>query len=237
MRVFFALRIILLPGFFFTGTCCYGFAISLLSPIEVPPGFPSAYVFRLSILTGVHKNVYGLDLGLIGNVTRERFVGSAFSGLYNYTGSAFIAGAQIAGLSNYNSGDSTIIGLQISGLSNVNRGKGIHVGYQLAGLSCYSPEMVVVGAQACLLYSRAKAVAGLQLGLIVNADYALYIQAGAIAIAKTVIMEQAGGILIAEKVYGAQVGLVSISDRVVGFQFGMYTFAQNFSGMQLGLVN
>src|SRR6476620_11643640 len=81
-------------------------AVSILPPLQFPPEDFSVVGVRASLLWGRHRDVYGVDLGLIGNQTKQDFVGVGVSGGFNWT-----------------QGTTTILGLQLAGLANVNTQK------------------------------------------------------------------------------------------------------------------
>ena len=90
-------------------------SISIVSPIQFPSQDFTVTGARLSVLWGTHRDIYGLDLGVIGNITKENFVGMGISGIFNLTeGKTTILGLQAAGLANVNTKEAKIIGLQIA---------------------------------------------------------------------------------------------------------------------------
>lgn len=140
-------------------------SVSVLPPVQFPSSEYSVSGLRLSALWGDHRDVYGLDLGLVGNMTEQRFVGAAVSGIFNYTkGDTTIILAQIAGLANLNVQKTNVYGLQAAIGMNKNdaESKLVGVGLSLINLS---PNMDVYGLQVGL-YNKSRSVYGLQLGLI-----------------------------------------------------------------------
>src|SRR5665213_862257 len=72
-------------------------AIAIVPPVQFPPDDFNVAGARISVIWGHHRNVYGLDLGVIGNMTDQDFVGIGISGLFNLTpGTTDIVGLQLA---------------------------------------------------------------------------------------------------------------------------------------------
>lgn len=152
--------------------------VSIVPPIEFPPYDFDITGVRVSALWGSHRNVYGFDFGLLGNMTNGQMTGVAASGLFNY-----------------NQGMTTAIGLQAAGLANVNINKARVYGVQVAAFNSNKAESVVVGLQVGLVnlagytdirglqvgvYNRAHDVAGFQVGLINQCDSLHGLQIGLI---------------------------------------------------------
>src|SRR5690606_28112402 len=73
-------------------------SVSVVPPAQFPPSDFSVTGIRASVLWGHHRNMYGVDLGLVGNITDQTFTGIAVSGLFNYTtGTTTAVGTQLAG--------------------------------------------------------------------------------------------------------------------------------------------
>lgn len=137
--------------------------LSAAAPVQVPPSDFSVIGARTSLLWGNHRDVYGVDLGALGNITQGSFGGIAVSGLFNWNqGTATVVGLQFAGVTNVNINQSRILGLQAS-LVNVNAAESSLVGAGL-GLTNHSPHQSVYGVQLSL-YNRAREVYGFQVGL------------------------------------------------------------------------
>ncbi len=148
-------------------------ASAAMSPLSlaVVPGiqFPSEeYTVtgaRLSLLWGRHHGVYGLDFGVLGNVTDQKFNGIALSGLFNLTnGDTTIIALQFAGLTNVNTSKTHVFGLQLAAIANINRAESEVAGLQLA-LVNLSSFTKVYGFQIGL-YNTALDVYGLQIGVV-----------------------------------------------------------------------
>ena len=141
-------------------------AVSIVPPVQFPPEDFSITGARLSFLWGHHRDLYGVDLGLLGNITDQEFTGIALSGVFNYTkGTTTILGAQIAGVTNINNNKTSVYGLQMALGLNSNIATSTVVGLQAALLGNLSPFTDIYGVQLGL-YNKAQSVYGLQLGLV-----------------------------------------------------------------------
>lgn len=141
-------------------------SVSIAPPLQFPSEEFSITGARLSFLWGHHRDLYGIDLGLLGNVTDQEFTGIALSGVFNYTkGTTTILGLQLAGLANINSNKTNIYGLQMALGINSNSTNTTVVGVQAALLGNLSPFTDIYGLQLGL-YNKALNVYGLQIGLV-----------------------------------------------------------------------
>jgi hypothetical protein len=140
-------------------------AIDIAPPIQFPPSDFSITGVRLSALWGNHRNVYGLDLGLLGNVTQLENTSVAVSGLFNITGGTTNAmGLQVAGLFNYNAMKTRVIGIQAAAIVNINSGESTVGGLEIA-LVNLAEHTKIYGLQAGL-FNKAQDVYGFQIGVI-----------------------------------------------------------------------
>ena len=131
----------------------------------------------MSALWGRHQDVYGFDVGAIGNITEQDFVGVGVSGIFNLTnGMTTVIGLQAAGIANINTNKTKVIGLQVSSIINSNTAASTVAGIQLALLNM-SAHTDVYGLQVGL-YNKAKAVYGFQIGLVNSASNLHGIQIG-----------------------------------------------------------
>ncbi len=141
-------------------------SVSVLPPVQFPPGDFTVTGARASLLWGKHHAIYGLDLGLIGNITTQNFVGIAASGIFNATtGTTHILGLQLAGITNVNTNKTSVYGMQLAGLVNMNTAESKVVGLQAALLANLADHTKVYGVQFGL-YNNALEVYGLQIGLV-----------------------------------------------------------------------
>jgi hypothetical protein len=153
-------------------------AIAILPPIQFPPDDFAITGLRASVLWGHHRNVYGLDLALGGNMTDQVFTGAALAGVFNYTtGTTSAVGLQAAGVTNVNLGQTKIYGVQFALGVNYNSAASSVSGLQAALLANIAPFTDIYGVQFGL-YNRAKDVYGLQLGLVNVADNLHGVQIG-----------------------------------------------------------
>ena len=118
--------------------------IGLFPPLQIPNTDFAITGLRLG-LVNVNKAVSGVDIGLLGNVTKQSFTGLAIAGLFNYN--------QVA---------AEVIGLQLSALANING-----TGSQLYGVQVglYNKVTKVYGLQLGLI-NVAHELHGIQIGLI-----------------------------------------------------------------------
>lgn len=140
-------------------------SFNILPPVQFPPADFSVTGLRISALYGRHRDMYGLDLGLVGNVTEQSFVGLGVSGIFNYTkGQTHAIGLQLAGLANVNTNKTRVYGIQAALGTNYNTAESSVAGLQIA-LANISRHTNIYGAQVGL-YNRANKVYGLQVGLV-----------------------------------------------------------------------
>ncbi|MCM2278355.1 MAG: hypothetical protein NDJ89_09795 [Oligoflexia bacterium] len=139
--------------------------LSIVPPAQLPPETFTITGARVSALWGEHRQVYGFDLGVIGNKTQTSFGGLAVAGGFNWNqGSAVILGLQAAGVGNINVNKARIVGLQAAAFFNSNQAESTLVGLQVS-LGNFSPYTNIYGLQVGV-YNRAQHVYGFQLGLI-----------------------------------------------------------------------
>jgi hypothetical protein len=148
-------------GSFFTPLSING-----VPPVQFPPSDYSVTGARLNALIGKQRDVFGLDLGVIGGITDNTFTGIALSGIFNYTkGTTNAILLQGAGLTNVNTGKAAVYGLMFAGLVNMNTAESKVVGVQMAALANLGEFTDIYGFQVGL-YNRAKEVYGFQVGLV-----------------------------------------------------------------------
>lgn len=139
--------------------------VSILPPVQFPPKDFTITGARVSLLWGSHRDVYGVDLGVLGNYTAQDFTGIALSGLMNKTeGTTNAIGLQAAGISNWNNNKTSVYGLQIAGVLNKNKATSSVAGLQIA-LVNLSEQTAIYGAQLGV-YNKARVVYGFQIGLV-----------------------------------------------------------------------
>lgn len=141
--------------------------LSIIAPVQFPTEDVGITGIRANLLWGRHRDVFGLDVGGIGNTTTLNFSGLVqAAGVFNYNvGSSNVLGIQAAGITNINVNKSHIYGVQVALGINNNSAESTLVGLQAAAIANYSPFTKVVGVQVGL-YNKARTVYGLQIGLI-----------------------------------------------------------------------
>lgn len=130
--------------------------IGILPAVELPSQDWDVALVRLNVFVGRHREVYGLDAGVIGNETVGEFVGVQAAGFYNRIG--YSEGAlQFAGIFNHSCGD--FAGLQVA-IANIVDGEmdGLQIG----------------------LCNRASVLDGMQLGFVNIIDSGDGVQIGVI---------------------------------------------------------
>jgi hypothetical protein len=140
-------------------------SFNLVPPVQFPPEDFSVTGLRLSLGYGHHRDMYGIDVGVLGNITDQDFAGVALAGIFNSTsGVSRIIGMQAAGLLNMNSGKTSVLGLQLALGANYNTAESAVYGVQLAAANL-SDHTTVNGLQLGV-YNRARAVRGFQIGIV-----------------------------------------------------------------------
>lgn len=153
-------------------------SVAIVPPLQFPPSDYNITGARLSLLWGRHRDVYGIDVGVLGNVTDLTFVGLSVSGLFNITyGSTTIVGLQLAGLTNLNYNKTEVVGIQSSLLVNYNEAASQVSGLQLA-LGANLAKFTDINGIQLALYNQAKTVRGFQIGLVNVADSLTGVQIG-----------------------------------------------------------
>lgn len=158
-------------------------SVGLLPPIQFPPDDFDVAGLRVSLLWGEHRSLYGLDFGLIGNITEVNFAGLALSGIFNVTHST-----------------TTIVGLQAAGFANINTAKTSIVGLQLALVNENVTNSGMTGFQIALAnLSAFTTVRGFQLGIFNHALDVYGFQIGVVNVASTL--------------HGLQIGLLNFNEK------------------------
>ncbi|HMN67979.1 MAG TPA: hypothetical protein PKC28_05520 [Bdellovibrionales bacterium] len=153
--------------------------IGVVPPVQFPPEDFSITGARVSLLYGQHRDMYGLDVGVLGNITEQNFVGLAVAGGMNWNkGYTTILGLQLAGVANYGQEKTTVVGVQAALALNVLKAESSVTGLQLA-LANIAGHTSIYGLQVGI-YNKALNVYGLQLGLVNVAQSLHGIQIGLI---------------------------------------------------------
>lgn len=191
---------------------CYNFSFNLFSGRV---GAVTGLEFG-SIFNRVEKNVKGVQLGGLANMTHD-VTGLQFGGLGN--ASKKVNGVQLGGLANI-SGDVT--GLQFGGLANISENtKGI----QLSGLANITRD--VTGFQFGGLVNLSEHNKGIQLGGITNVT------------GESKGFQFAGVANVSNEVSGASFGGVfNRTGKLRGFQFGIVNVTDTIEkGVSLAIIN
>lgn len=138
------------------------FAISLVPAIGLPGEAWDVAGLRINLLVGRHRDVWGFDVGLLGNEVSDDFEGVEAAGLFNRVGRSDGAW-QAAGILNRCEGD--FYGLQTAGALNWTDG-------------------AVEGLQIALV-NRATELSGLQIGLYNAIDRGSGVQIGIVNAARS----------------------------------------------------
>jgi hypothetical protein len=160
---------LLLVSVFFLGSYSHAavspLAVGIVNPIQFPPDDFGVTGARFSVLWGQHRDLYGVDFGVLGNITDQTFSGIGLSGLFNIThGTTTAIFLQGAGLTNINTGKTYIYGVQLALGVNYNSAESAVSGLQLS-LANLSDHTKIYGVQAGI-YNKAQDVYGLQIGLV-----------------------------------------------------------------------
>ncbi len=102
--------------------------LALFPPLQLPGTEFGVKGLRVSIV-GLNREVRGLDLAILGNITNVTFKGTAIAGLFNYNrASSTIIGLQVAGIANINAGQNDVYGVQLAGFNSAGNVHGLQIG-------------------------------------------------------------------------------------------------------------
>ncbi|MBI4606981.1 MAG: hypothetical protein HY721_33885 [Planctomycetes bacterium] len=230
------------------------FEIAFLAPNQILEPKDDVRGLRLTLIYGVHRDVYGL--GLAGGADRAtgraagaqlawgvsatggETAGLQWAGLVSHCGARF-AGVQFAGVwssagvpfRGSSEGNGRLTGLQLAGL--VSRGS--VTGAQVSGVANAASSVALglsEGVQAAMGVNLARSVAGVQLaGGLNKASRSLH------GVQLAFAANACGGGA------GAQVGLINIVENGEsraawsGLQLGLINSAHEGTGVQIGLLN
>lgn len=158
--------------------------LSIFPPLQFPAQNFNVTGARVNLLWGSHNNVYGFDVGALGNITAHE-----------------MAGIQIGGLFNVNNGETTAVGLQLAGGANINVNKAHVVGVQAAGIMNQNrAESSALGMIVSLLnLTEHTKITGMEIGLV--------------NIAREVYGFQIGLVNKVQNLHGLQIGLLNINTQ------------------------
>jgi hypothetical protein len=146
--------------------------LSLFPNFQFPSEEGTVMGLRANLSWSVTKSVYGLDVGLLGNVTSEHFIGSSVALGFNRVRDAVVIGGMVAGGANIVKGSAIVYGVQAA--AGWNTGRTSVYGVQVAAINFADR---VNGCQVGLL-NRAETIVGLQIGLLNSAKSLSGLQIG-----------------------------------------------------------
>jgi len=100
-------------------------SLGIAPRLEWPSADYEVTGFRFNFFAGEHVDVYGLDLGIVGNFVKREVGGLQIGGLFNAVGESDGA-VQVAIASNYCSGD--FGGAQVGLVNVTEKGRGLQIG-------------------------------------------------------------------------------------------------------------
>jgi hypothetical protein len=229
------------------------FQLSLVKPVQLFSEETKVEGLRLNLIYGVNKEVTGLDLGVVNEVTgTTKGVQAAY--ILGGNISRDLDGAQIVyGFGGVNVTNGEANGLQISGVgAGVNWAEEFN-GVQLSGvLGGINKAANMTGLQITVAFggiNMAENVTGFQIaGLLGGINKAANVRgvqiaglAGGINWAKNVSGVQLSGVYginIAKDVSGVQISsLYNQADAMEGLQLGLVNLCNKMKGAQVGLIN
>lgn len=110
-------------GYAVAGSSVAAFAVA--PSLEWPAADYAITGFRFDLFAGEHVDVYGLDLGVVGNFVKREIGGLQLAGLFNVVGESDCA-FQIAAACNYCKGDYG--GVQVGLVNVTEKGRGVQIG-------------------------------------------------------------------------------------------------------------
>ncbi|MGN0854682.1 MAG: LA_2272 family surface repeat-containing protein [Kiritimatiellia bacterium] len=95
---------------------------------------------RFNLFAGEHVDVYGLDIGVFGNVTRREFCGLQIAPLFNKIGES---GGALQ-ISVFNRCEGSFCGLQVGGINIAEKGAGAQIGLVNVGNNFQGLQLGVI---------------------------------------------------------------------------------------------
>lgn len=229
------------------------FQLSLVKPVQLFPEETKVEGLRLNLIYGVNKDVTGLDLGIVNEVTgTTKGVQAAYMLGGNISHDLY--GAQVVyGFGGVNVASGEANGLQIAGIfGGVNWVEEFN-GVQLSGvLGGINKAANLTGLQVTVAFggiNKASDVSGMQIAGILGglnfADDVSGVQMAGTFAGVNVSDNLSGaqlsglfGINIAKDVSGVQIGsLYNQADAMEGLQLGLVNLCNKMKGVQVGLIN
>jgi hypothetical protein len=152
--------------------------IGIVPPIQFPPENFSVTGVRVNPIFGSHHQVYGLDAGVLGNITLHNMGGVQVAGGFNYNKGDTAGLFQAAGVGNWNISKVNIYGAQIAGGINSNKGESFVLGV-VAAIANITEHTKVVGVEVGA-YNSAREVYGFQIGIVNKVENLHGLQIGVI---------------------------------------------------------
>lgn len=147
----------------------YNFAAALVPAVQTPAADGDIALMRVSLVCGRHRNVYGLDFGVIGNITDEEMLGCGIAFVFNWSGTSRSAFQFAGGL---NRSDRDFRGMQMALV--VNDVERDFIGLQ-AGLSNISDSLSGMQFGG---FNKVRTGVGFQLGAVNVAEQFTGVQIG-----------------------------------------------------------
>ena len=147
----------------------YNFAAALVPSVQTPDKDADVALMRASLVCGRHKNVYGLDFGVIGNITDEEMLGCGIAFVFNWSGNSRSA-FQFAGV--LNRSDRDFKGMQTALVVNDVERDFVGLQIALANLTDGLSGMQFGG------FNKARTGTGFQLGAVNVAEQFTGVQIG-----------------------------------------------------------
>ena len=149
----------------------YNFAAALVPSVQTPDESRDVALMRASLICGWHRNVYGLDLGIIGNVTDEEMMGCGIAFVFNWVGNSRSA-FQFSGL--LNRSDCDFVGMQMALLVNDVERSSVGLQAALANMTDRLYGMQLGG------FNKIRMGTGFQFGAVNVAEQFTGVQIGAL---------------------------------------------------------
>lgn len=130
-------------------------AVSFVPVAELPSGDWSVAGLRLNLLVGRHRDVWGVDIGVIGSDVTCDGGGLQTAGIFSRCGGDF-QGVQMSGVINWTDGE--IGGVQVALVNHVSELSGLQLGFLNVADRGSGVQIGIVNA--------ARALDGLQIGLV-----------------------------------------------------------------------
>ena len=147
----------------------YNFAAALVPSAQMPPADKDIALMRASLICGRHRNVYGLDFGVVGNITDEEMLGCGIAFIFNRSGNSRSAFQFAGGL---NRSDRDFKGLQMALVVNDVERNFIGLQIGLADIADALAGMQFGG------FNKVRSGTGLQLGAVNVAEQFTGVQIG-----------------------------------------------------------